>query len=143
MKYIELSQKQINNAKIQFFNDMNYKMSSLEDIEKFLKRKKYKCEMLETKNLIYFILFDKKNNEIMYSRPLQKYEAEADEIAFMVKTPEGPLKSVCLTESTIPLHEYSKVRHGLITPKELKEKEDSRKKMMKDFMNFRNNKNGE
>lgn len=129
----KVKRNEINGAKIDFFKDMGYNIRSQKDVKNFLKYNNMKCEQEENQNIIYFKLVDINNNVVMYSRPLLKYiRDDENEIAFMVKNPEGSsLKTICLTESALPIHNYNKIRNGLYTKKEIEEQKNFKKDLFK------------
>ena len=120
MKYIDVPIRDTRPQYLEFLESLGFRtQSNKANLTRFLARRRWKFEIWQDKNLIYFVIINKKTNQVKYySKPILKYIPERDkEIRFMVRI-DGPVKLICLAESDIPLYNYNQLRIGKIPPKE-------------------------
>lgn len=131
MKKRLVMQKEIEEAKLNFFADMELDVKTQDELENYLENNNLKLETVEDENLIYFKLLQE-GEPVMFSRPLMKYIQELEsELKFLMKD------GICLYESQIPLHEYGKIRNGLVTKVELAEREEFGRKLRAGILKVR------
>ena len=114
MKYLKVDKQTITNALKEFLGDVGYRnCKSFVGLKKFLRRRKWKLKTEETKDLIYFTITNKRNNQPKYySCPLIKFEPDYDKETKVFISVDGPVGIMDIYESDMPVYNYNKMREN-------------------------------